>query len=407
MQISYLSDISWLSALLLIGVLLSIFAIKMNISNLLLLLVVGALLGQTGLVSFDQAFLTSFGIFALVMIVFDSTTKFKIREISKLSPFAFRLAMVFFVINAVGLTFFTHLFFSHPLRWTTASIMISALFGIMMSGTSPSTILTMLKEKREDIVKILEFESIVNTPLIVIIPLFIISWYFGEIATGELFLSFIRGVMAGVGTGFVIGIVLSKIMKKRYFPSLSPIAIIALALVSYTLAENIGGNGVLSVTTLGVVFGWAILKEKEKMEEFIGIFTNFLTIVIFILLGLFIKIPTNIAFLLKSILLFGLFIVLRYFAVRIVSRKTKLKLREKLFMTFSISKGIGEAVVAFILLSKLVAPGLLPYPEIENLKTILNLSFLFIFYSIIMSSVTIRFSDFFLKYAKPNPLQKA
>jgi NhaP-type Na+/H+ or K+/H+ antiporter len=85
--------------------------------------------------------------------------------------------------------------------------------------------------------------------------------------------------------------------------------------------------------------------------------------------------------------LFVLYLILRYIAINISLRDLKLRLKEKLFMTFNVQKGIAVAVVAFTLKTL----------NIGGIDVILHLTLLFMLYSIILSTFVIRFSDYFIK----------
>ena len=388
MHFDYLTSLSWLSVLLLIGLLISIFANWSSLPKLLMLLVVGVGFGYTGWFELNTEFMAAFGLFALVLIIFESTSKFNLREMAALSPLALRLTGVFMFSVGVLLSLATHVLL---IGWSTDGLLISFLFGFLMAGTSPSTRLTMMEGNNEKLSKVLEIESILNTPFIIIIPLMILYYLSGELVTTDVFLFLFRGVMAGVGTGLVLGLIGFRMMRYKYLENISPLVVIAMALVSYTLAEFIGGNGVLSVTTLGLVFGASLIKQKESMNKFVSIFTNFFTVVIFIMLGLVIKIPTDFRFFIISIVLFLLYLVIRYFSIYFALKGEKLSLKEKLYMTLSVSKGIGEAVMAFVIVAMMV-----DFVDVVYLESISELVFLFIFYTILTSSITVRFSEFFL-----------
>jgi len=380
----YLVELSWLGALLLAGLLVSIIAYRLRISEVLLLIILGIFLGN--FVEFPFSFLTNIGIFALIMIIFDSASKFKIKDVAELYPFALKLVITFIVLNLIFFTFFTHVLFDGS--FTINGLILSLLFSALMSGTSPDVALSVLKDKKRRLADLLEFESIINTPFIILIPLVIFDLYQGGFQAQSVFLSFFQSIMTGVGTGLFLGLVIFRLMKKKYNESLSPLVVIALVLISYSLAETLGGSGILSVTTLGIVFGQSILKEKEEIHKFSKIFTNFLKIIMFILLGLIIKIPFKYDFLLKATLLFLIYLGIRYVAVIVSLRNIHLNEKEKIFMTFNVSKGLGVAVVLFIL----IASG------IQELNVIISLSFFFILYSIILSSIMGRFIGYFLKY---------
>ncbi|MFH1455512.1 MAG: cation:proton antiporter [archaeon] len=392
MVLDYLSNISLLSLLLLVGVLISIFARNIKVPSLLLLILIGGIIGKFGLAEFDQAFITTLALFALIMIVFDSTAKFKVKEISSLSPYALKLVGMVFLLNLIFLSFATHMLF---VGWKLELILLSVLFALMMSGTSASTVLLLFDNAKQKLIKILEFESIINTPFIIIFPLIILYWLQGELMAGQIAFTFLQGIMTGIGTGIVLGYITLRLIKHSYWKNLSPLVVVALALVSYTLAEALGGNGILAVTAVGVIFGITVMKEKEKIESFVSIFSNFLTIVVFILLGIFLVKPVMNDFLLKSLLLFFIYLILRFAAVSLSLQKLKFNLKERIFMTLNMSKGVGEAVIAFVLMATVTSIAL-PASITVYLSEIVSLTFLFILYSIVITSIAATFVNYFL-----------
>jgi len=203
----YLTDLTWFSLFLLIGILISIISAKIKISDVLLLLLVGILFGIFKPIELHPSFITGFSIFALIMIIFSSTSKFKLREISSVSPYAIKLSLLFFISTIVLLTSSTHLLFKSPL--TINAFLISGLFASLMSGTSPSAVLSLLKDQKNKLIEILEFESILNTPLMVLIPLVILDIYQGTIIAQQLFTTFLQSITTGVGTGVVLFLELS------------------------------------------------------------------------------------------------------------------------------------------------------------------------------------------------------
>jgi len=377
--VGYLTELTWLSALLILGVLASIIANKINLPDIILLLIIGIIGGKY--VSFPSNFLTGLGIFALIMILFDSTSKVSIKDIREYTSYALKMTFSFLVLTVIFMSIFVILLFN--LGFTGNSVLLSILFASVLIGTDAGTVLSFLEGKKDKISEILEFESIINTPLSVLIPIIILNFYLGSIqTTGSIVITFLQSIMTGVGSGLILGIVIFSFMKRYYLEELiSPLVIIASALITYTLAENIGGSGVLAVTTLGLVFGRFYIKQKENAKSFISIFTNFLRIVLFVLLGSIIKIPFNVPFLLKSVALFGIYILIRYVAINIALYKSGIKRYDKVFMSLQASKGVAVAVVTFIIAGYAI-------PEIQNLITLL---LLFILYSIILSSIALKF----------------
>lgn len=393
MPYQYLTELTWFSVLLLIGIIVSIIANKIKIPNVLFLVLVGMVAGYFKEIKFDPTFLAMFATFALIMIIFQGSSKFKPKEISSISPLASKLAFIFMFFSIIALTFTIHVIFRSP--YTLKALLVSGLFAALMSGTSPEVTLSLLKDAKNKVIRILEFESILNTPLMVIIPLVILQIYKGQftLIPEKLLITFLQNIMTGIGTGLVIGLIVYRVMKYSYSELISPLILVATALITYTLAEFIGGSGILAVTTLGIVHGIMYIKGKNSMDKFSAAFTEFLKITVFILLGLVIKVPfRDKFFILNSLILFTVYVLFRYFSVGLALRKTAFTAKQKIFMSLNAPKGVAVAVVAFIIAEEAV--------ELTEFLPILNLTFLFILYSIILATIT---EKIFYKTLKDQP----
>jgi len=336
------------------------------------------------LIEFPQSFLSAISILALVMIVFHSSSRFKFREMDTFSFKAIKLTLIFLFMNLLFLTIAVYSIYNIP-------VILCLAFSALMAGTSPSVTLSILKKGKSKVMQFLEIESLINTPLIVLLPFVILEMWgieFGLIFSRfiEQISPFIQQIISGVGAGVVLGIIAFEIMKRKYSEKYSPIALVVIALLTYILAENLGGNGVLAVAVLGLIFGNFHLKERAAVKTFETVFTDFLQILVFLLIGLMIKIPFTADFLISSIYVFLVFILIRWFAIIIFSAKEEYTLKEKIFMTLHVPKGIATAVVAFSLLS---------YSFI-GMKVILDLILAFILYSIVLSAAVTSFKGFFL-----------
>ena len=389
---SALIFLTYLAIVLLIGLFSTFLAQKLKLPNVLLLLITGIILGnitykESSLVSFPPIFLTSISILALVMIVFDSSSRFKIKEFDKLSMQTLKLSLTFLILNLVFLTLFI------KITLKIESLLTILLFSALMSGTGPAAVLSMLKSSASKVFKLLKMESLINTPLVVLLP-FIILDFMATVKT-ELILTkfidqiipFLQQFVVGIGAGILVGIVMLKFMKREYSHILSPLVMITAALMTYILAENLKGNGVLAVTTMGLLFGNVYVKQKFHLQEFSSIFSNSLEILVFILIGLMIRIPLSWGFFILSFFLFITYIMVRFIALDLSLRNMKLTTKEKFFMALNAQKGIAVAVVAFTLSTL----------NIQGIELILNLIITFMLYSITVSTNTIKFSGFFIK----------
>jgi NhaP-type Na+/H+ or K+/H+ antiporter len=285
----------------------------------------------------------------------------------------------------VALPVFVRLLFGIP-------IIFGILFATIVAGTSPEITLSLLGGAKSKAIEILKFESLVNTPLTVLFP-FLVMDIASKVETTILsqFIDqigpFLAKFVAGIGSGVLIGIILFRALRRVRSRVYSPLSIIIGALLSYVLAENVGGNGVLAVTTLGLFVGNLYKKEKvEEMLSFETILATSLYILVFILIGFMIRIPFTVNFLWRASVLLGVYFVVRYISLAVMfPRKSKeFKFKEKVFMTLNIPKGIAVAVVVFTLST---------FAELTpHLKSVLDLVLFFMVCSIIFSTVTMFFS---------------
>jgi len=384
--------LTYLAIILLIGLLTSIVSQKFKIPNILLLLFIGVGLGKITykegpLIFFPELFLTGISILALVMIVFDAASRFKLRILDYLSLHTLWLSVVFLIFNLIFLTVFTMLIFG------IKSIFLALVFSALMSGTGPSAVMSMFKNVKHRVLEFLKLEALINTPLVVLLPFIILdlrTTLKDQILIStfiEQFVPLLQQFVVGVGSGVLVGLIMFKFMKKQYSTVLSPLALITATLLTYIIAENLQGNGVLAVTAMGIIFGSVYVKQKPHLQEFSSVFANSLEILVFILIGIVIAIPFSLEFFIKSVILFALYLIIRYISIIFSLRGINFTLKEKIFMSLNAQKGIAVAVVVFSLANL----------NITGIDVILNLALVFMLYSIVVSSVVLRLAKKFVK----------
>lgn len=391
-----LSILTGIALVLLGGLIVTIISNKLKISNVLLLIILGMgfrAINYNGapIFEFSSTFLLAISILALAMITFDGASRFKLKEVDEFSGDAVKVFLWFVFTNIILITTFTLVLFFPD--FSIKYIIISLIFAVMMAATDPAAIFSMMKGKINKVIEVLEIESIINTPFIVIIP-FVLLDFLDATGSGQLFNSFIeqivpfiQQIIVGVGTGVVVGIIIFKAMKKVYHHQLSPLAIIVATLLAYVMAENLGGNGVLSVATMGLLFGNVYVKEKFFLKEFSSIFSNSLEILVFVMIGFIVAIDFTTSFFINSTILFIILVLARWFAITFALREKGYELKEKLFMTFNMPKGIAVAAVVFSLSMR----------SIEGLSVIIDLVLIFMIYSLILSTVVDLFAKKMIK----------
>ncbi len=380
--------------LLIIGIVASVVARKLRVSSILLYVLIGILiantgLNETGIFSFETQFLVALSLLTLAMIVFDGSSRFTLQDLDKRSTRAVELVIAFIICNILILgsaTLFLYLDF------TLRGVILALIFAVIMAGTDPGSVFVMLGETKHKVLDFIRLEAVLNTPLIVIIPFLLLDILQGVTDLNvtstftELIVPFLQQIIVGVGTGMLLGILVFRMMRKHYSKKLSPLVVIATTVLTYVLAENLAGNGVVAVATLGLVFGNSYVKRKGQLVEFSTLLATSLEILVFLLVGMLVTLDFSLVFFLKSLLLFLAGVLARFIAVMIALHGSEFKFREKVFMTLHAPKGIAVAVVTFAF----------AVLQLE-FNGLLTLMILFVVYSLLLGSMTDRLSKFFIK----------
>jgi potassium/hydrogen antiporter len=385
--------LTYFGLVLLVGLIVTYISRKIKIPNVLLLILVGVLsqyitINGEPLIAFPPLFIEVFAMFALIVIVFDSASQFKLRKFDSMSSSVISVSVWFLLLNFVFLSLTVYFFYMR-------SISMALLFAALMSGTAPDVTLSVLKDMRSKVLDFLKIESLINTPLVVIFPFIILNFILevdklSFISVSQQIAPFLSKIVAGIGAGMLVGLVIFKILKRLYSSEYSPIAVIVSAIITFVLAENLGGDGVLAVTTLGLFFGNMVLRDKSIIQEFSTIFSDFLEILVFILIGHLISIPLTLQFFKTSIMIFGIALVIRYIALQF-GLGNSYTIKQKIFAALNNTKGVAVAVIVVVFAS---------YVDIPGMTEISHLALAFMLYSVILSSIFARFAKFF---AAPPP----
>jgi len=381
-----LTYVTYIGVILFLGFLLSIVARKINIPAALFLIFLGIAIANLSfkgkpLMQFDTVFLSGVLLLALVMIVFDRCSRFKVKEFDTFSYKTFTFVIAFLAINIVLVSIISFFLFDF------ANIYVVLLFALIISGTE-LVAFTPIRHKSSKVMEALKFETAFNLPLVILLPFLILDIMIGNSLYPDSivsFLYFIQHAAVGIGIGIFLALVFFKFLKKYYSEKLFPLAIIVSAFLSFVMAENLQGNGVLAVATLAIFFGNMYLKGKPILEEFSEILFTSLEILVFVLLGFMIKIEFTFAFFMKSLLVFIAILAIRYVSVLIAFPNDEFTKKEKLVLALNASKGVSIAVLAFALLLEGIA----------GFDLALNLIFLIIIYSLALSAAVNNFSSVF------------
>ncbi|MFP4567367.1 MAG: cation:proton antiporter [Candidatus Woesearchaeota archaeon] len=373
--------------IIIIGLIITGISRKFKISNILLLILTGLILGSIfsnyTLFNISTEAILTIAVLTLVLVVFDGASRFKLKSLDTLSFSALKLSGIFLTLNLIFITTITiFLFFD----LTLASLFYSLVFAAIISGTDPASVFIMLHNKSNKVLEFLKIEGIINTPLIVLLPFILLDILNQLLSQSAISLeahlsAILTQILVGIGAGIVVGLIFFKGMKK-FSEQTSGLSLICSALLAFILAENLGGNGVLAVAVLGFMFGAFYISKKEILQEFNEMLSNSLEILVFIIIGFIIQININLTFILYSLLVFLTLIITRFLSTLMLPNE-KYNIKEKIYMTLTMPKGIAVAVL-------IVALSLLENPQIDIIN---NLLLAIIIYSLLLATIVNKFSE--------------
>ena len=308
------------------------FSNKLGIPALVFFMFLGILFGSDGLfkLSFDDYNLTSkLCSIGLLFIIFYGGFCTK-KPDNKITIQAILLSSIGTILTAG----FTALFCFYILKIPFAE---SFIIGAIISSTDAASVFSILRSRRLNLkyntAPLLEMESGSNDPFAYLLTMLGIIILKGG-GFSSLTPLLIKQIFFGVTFGIIIAICAIWIFKntKLLTEGTDTIFIVAVALLSFSLPDLIGGNGYLSVYITGIILGNSDIKNKINLIYFFDGITALSQVVIFFLIG-FLSFPHKIPEILLPAVLITLFLSLVarplavsiVFAILVVSESTSLK----------------------------------------------------------------------------------
>ncbi|NIO22843.1 MAG: hypothetical protein GTN38_02335 [Candidatus Aenigmarchaeota archaeon] len=348
-------------------------------------------------------------VLALILVVFTGTFNLSWKVFKRFSDVSVNLAFVGVVFSTAFLGLVAHLMFGFDPVY-------ALLLGAVIGGTGTGVLYAFERalHRSRRALAIIKVESIFNSPLTVLLPIIFLDLVVMQ--PGALFepmkylAQFWQMIVAGVGTGIVIGFAVAKIMKGM-LREYSSLILFSIALITYALAENVGGSGMLAVAICGLISGNLVLsdREKEDVKRFEDQLSEMLRISVFTLLGAQVMLPLDPS---QLFLAFAFFLVVFFsrplFLIPTLGKeRKKFDRKDLILMSFVAPRGLAAAAMAPIIAMFLAGIGA---PEIGN--QIVNIIFLVILLSVLFSTVTAlimssdRIQDMGRKERPPRPKEK-
>lgn len=359
--------------------------------SIVVMSVAGLLIGPIlGLINPEEAlgkFYSPLISLAVAVVLFESSSGLNFREVKGISKSVFRIVTFGAFLSWIGGSLAAHYI-------AGLNLAISFIIGGLFIVTGPTVIIPLLRtaKLKPRVAAVLKWEGIILDPAGPLLALFayqVIKVAGNDVNAGYLF-TFFLGALLAVVIGFVVGLVVSRMVLKGLFPEFlkSPI-ILSFVLGCFTVSELITHEtGMLAVTVMGLTLAKTkkYISSIGNVSDFVGNISVILTSTIFILLTASLTKDTIMEIFTVPIIAFVLIMlfIVRPLSIWIPAIGTELKLKEKALISWIAPRGIVALTVSGYLAGILMDDG---YSDASILTT---LTFALVFITVCAHGFTLR-----------------
>jgi cell volume regulation protein A len=299
-------------------------------------------------VAFDDPVLAQFqGVAALALILFSGGLSTSWKEVRPVLGHSVSLATLGVLITAAAFGVFAHLVLG-------LTVVESLLLGSIVSSTDAAAVFSVLRSKnvslKGSLKPLLELESGSNDPMAALLTIgFVQMLAQPDLSTTSLILKFALQLPVGAVAGYAMGRAMIYLVNhlKLGYEGLYPVLTLSLVLLAYSLTTLIGGNGFLAVYVAGIIVGNNNFVQKRTLVRFHDGLAWLMQIALFLALGLLVY-PSDLVPVIGQGLLAAawLMFVARPLSVFLCLWPTKLRLREKIFISWVGLRGAVPIVLA-------------------------------------------------------------
>ena len=394
-----------LAGIIILGILAQWVAWKFKIPAILPLILIGLLVGpiaatylsedgtkwiepiwngEKGLFPGDSLYY--FVSLAISIILFEGGLTLKRSEIKNVGPVITKLITLGSTITFFGAGIVAHYIFD--LGWD-----LSFLFSGLIIVTGPTVITPILRNipLKRDVSAVLKWEGILIDPigaLVAVLVFEFISVGGGGDFTKTALIEFGKILLFGTTFGFTFAHALAYAINKKMIPHYL-LNVVSLSTVLLVFVESeifAHESGLLAVVVMGMVLGNGKLKNLKELLYFKESLSVLLISILFILLAANINMKDlMLLYTWKTAALFAIVVfIIRPLAVFSSTYKSKLKLNEKLFISWVGPRGIVAAGIASLFGSKLLKEG------VEGAEYITPLVFMIVLGTVLLNATTAR-----------------
>ena len=324
---------------------------KFGVPMLLIFIVLGMLFGSDGLVGiyFDNYELAStLSSLGLVFIMFYGGfgTNWKMAKPVALPSVSMSSLGVIITAGLTGL-------FCHLVIKTT--LLEGILIGAIVASTDAASVFAVLRAQKLNLkgslASLLEVESGSNDPIAYMMTLIVLTMMksSGDLSISTVFPIIIKQIAFGLIIGFLLAKSTVYILRHSDFEvdGFYTIFVTAVAILSYSLSEFLGGNGYLSVYIAGIIIGNSKVPKKKSMFHFFDGLSWIMQIALFFILGL-LSFPSRLPYVTGTAVSISLFMILiaRPLATFVILSPFKFTAKEKIFISWVGLRGAASVVFA-------------------------------------------------------------
>ncbi len=394
-----------LAGIIILGILAQWVAWKFKIPAILPLILIGLLVGpiaaeflsedggkwiepvwngEKGL--FPGESLYNFVSLAISIILFEGGLTLKRSEIKNVGPVITKLITIGSAVTFFGGGIAAHFIFNLP--WD-----LSFLFAGLIIVTGPTVITPILRNipLKKDLSAVLKWEGILIDPIGALVAVLVFEFISvgGDSGfTKTAFIEFGKIILFGTTFGFTFAHALAFAINKKLIPHYL-LNVVSLSTVLLVFVESeifAHESGLLAVVVMGMVLGNGKLENLKELLYFKESLSVLLISILFILLAANINIEDlMLLYTWKTAAIFALVVfVIRPIAVFVSTAGSKLRLNEKLFVSWVGPRGIVAAGIASLFGGKLIKQG------VEGAEYITPLVFMIVLGTVLLNATTAR-----------------
>ncbi len=388
---------------------------KMKLPAILFLLASGIIFGPVCELLFNSPIINPIEIFgnqlfypavslSVAIILFEGCMSLRFSEIKGSGKVVRNFVTAGLIFTAICTAFLSHYLLNFP--WQVA-----AMLGAIASVSGPTVVVPILRSVRpnKNIANIIRWEGMLVDPLGALFAVLVYT-AISSVSRFDALASVIwhvltiglTGIIVGVGSGYLLGLVLRRHWVPDYMANLFVLSVIIVTFV--TVEAGFDGSGLLTVTVMGIMVG---NMHNTNIDDIVDFKENLSILLISIL---FVALGANISFTGFQIVIFPAIIlvlclqcIVRPIVAFFCTLGSNLNWRERALLGWIAPRGIIAASVAAIFSIEVME---LQQPGIDYLfygKLLATVTFLIIIGTVLIESLTAPFLAKLLKVSIPDP----